>query len=165
VPDDDTTKQLAQDLLDELDKPKSPEREAYEIRKEREDREALERFYISTGQAKPQLIIAHVLADLAAAIETANPTENTFEPIEVAFTYQNRKGVLRFIPSPSPKKPERRYLELSIKSESGVSTSSAFIDDGTNESIVAYLRKPEVVADTMATIEDLMQSLSRNRLA
>ena len=44
------SKQLAKDLLDALDKPISPEREVYDAQKEREDREALERFYRATGQ-------------------------------------------------------------------------------------------------------------------
>ena len=48
------TKQLAKDPLDEMNKPKSAEREAYEGQEEREDREALERFYLAIGQVKPE---------------------------------------------------------------------------------------------------------------
>ena len=60
VPDPDDmaarSRQLAKDLLDEMDKPKSPKCEAYEAQKERADREALERFYIATGQIKPEQV-------------------------------------------------------------------------------------------------------------
>jgi hypothetical protein len=43
-------KQLAKDLLDALDGEDDPDRLAYAIQKEREDRAALERFYVQTGQ-------------------------------------------------------------------------------------------------------------------
>jgi hypothetical protein len=33
------------------------------------------------------------------------------------------------------------------------------------EELVAYLRRPEVIAETIATAAELAQSLSRNRLA
>ena len=47
---DARSKQLAKDLLDALDREDDPDRLAYAIQKEREDREALERFYVQTGQ-------------------------------------------------------------------------------------------------------------------
>ena len=47
---DARTKQLAKDLLDELDREDDPDRLAYAVQKEREDRAALERFYVQTGQ-------------------------------------------------------------------------------------------------------------------
>jgi hypothetical protein len=47
------TKQLAKDILEELDAPVDPERVAYEAKKDRDDREALERFYVATGQKQP----------------------------------------------------------------------------------------------------------------
>ena len=40
-------------------------------------------------------------------------------PVELPFTYKGQSGVLRFAPS---SKPGRRNLELSIHSESGLST-------------------------------------------
>lgn len=165
VPDDDLTsaQQLAKDLLDEMDKPKSPEREAYEARKEREDREALERLYIATGQYPPDQLFAKLLANMVAEIERVDPPEGEFPPIELAFQYKGRKGVLRF--GPSPNKPARRYIELSLDSESGLSTSSAMLDTGNNAEIVQYLRKPELVAEMIATAEERIVSLARNRLA
>ncbi|MFO0980808.1 MAG: hypothetical protein U1E76_03500 [Planctomycetota bacterium] len=156
------SRQLAKDLLDDMDRPKSPEREAYEAQKEREDREALERFYIATGQLKPEQVAQRALVELADTIERIAP-KATFEPVEVPVTLAGRKGVLRFAPSPS--KPDKRYVELSISSESGLSTSSQWLESGTNEELAAYLRKPEVIAATIATAEELVQSLSRNRLA
>jgi hypothetical protein len=47
---DARTKQLAKDLLDALDQEDDPDRLAYAIQKEREDRAALEQFYVQTGQ-------------------------------------------------------------------------------------------------------------------
>src|SRR5512138_2189686 len=124
VPDSDDmaarSRQLAKDSLDEMDKPKSPEREAAEAQKEREDREALERFYIATGQLTPEKVCLRALHELADAIERIDP-KSTFEPIEIPVTMANRRGVLRFAPSPS--KADKRYVELSISSESGLSTS------------------------------------------
>ncbi len=166
VPDPDDmaarSRQLAKDLLDEMDKPKSPKCEAYEAQKERADREALERFYIATGQITPEQVAQRALAELADTIERMAPT-SAFEPVEVPVTLVGRKDVLRFAPSPS--KPDKRYVELSISSESGLSTSSQWLESGTNEELVAYLRRPEVIAETIATAAELAQSLSRNRLA
>ena len=47
------SKKLAKTILDALDEPESPERKAYEEQKDRDDREALDKFYALTGQ-KPQ---------------------------------------------------------------------------------------------------------------
>src|SRR5688572_19573996 len=47
---DARTTQLAKDILEALDREDDPERLAYAVQKEREDREALERFYVRTGQ-------------------------------------------------------------------------------------------------------------------
>jgi hypothetical protein len=47
---DARSKQLAKDLLDALDREDDPDRLAYAVQKEREDRAALERFYVQTGQ-------------------------------------------------------------------------------------------------------------------
>ncbi len=157
------SRQIAKDLLDELGKPRSAEREAYEAQKEREDREALERFYIATGQVKPEQVAQRALVELADMIERMAPTGATFEPLEVPVTLGGRKAVLRFAPSPS--KPDKRYVELSVSSESGLSTSSQWLDSGSSTDLIAYLRRPEVVADTLATAEELAQSLIRNRLA
>ena len=154
------TKQLAKDPLDEMNKPKSAEREAYEGQKEREDREALERFYLATGQVKPEQGAQRALAHLADKIQRMTPTA-TFEPVEVPLTLAGRKAVLRFAPSPS--KPDKRYVELSVSSESELSTSSQWLESGSNADLIEYLRRPDVVADTPATADELVQSLSRNR--
>ncbi len=166
MPDDDLTsraKQFAKDVLEEMDKPISPERAAALARKEREDAELAERFYISSGQYEGEELFAKLLAIMADAIEKLDPPAGAFDAIELALKYKQRKGVLRF--GPSPNKPERRYIELSIDSESGLSTSSAMLDTGTNTEIVTYLRRPELVAEMLATAEERIVSLARNRLA
>lgn len=167
MPDDDLTsraKQFAKDVLDEMDQPISPERAAAQARKEREDAASLERFYIATGQYDdPKEMFAKLLGLMAEAIEQLDPPDGPFETIELALQYKARKGVLRF--AASPNKPNRRNIELSIDSESGLSTSSAMLDTGTNAEIVQYLRKPELVAEMIATADEAIVSLARNRLA
>ena len=49
-----SSKKLAKDLLELLDREDDPDRLAYSVQKEREDRAALARFYVRTGQ-KPSL--------------------------------------------------------------------------------------------------------------
>ena len=59
---DARTKQLAKDLLEALDSEDDPDRLAYAVQKEREDRAALERFYVQTGQrtapGESELVVA-----------------------------------------------------------------------------------------------------------
>ena len=59
---DARTKQLAKDLLEALDSEDDPDRLAYAVQKEREDRGALERFYVRTGQKpapdEPEEVVA-----------------------------------------------------------------------------------------------------------
>src|SRR5215813_10612938 len=93
------SRQLAKDLLDEMDRPKSAEREAYEAQKEREDREALERFYLATGQIEPEQVAQRALHEMAGTIERMAP-KTTFAPVEIPVTLAGRKGILRFAPSP-----------------------------------------------------------------
>ncbi|MEO8701017.1 MAG: hypothetical protein ABI867_13295 [Kofleriaceae bacterium] len=61
------SKQLAKDILDELDRPIDPDRVAFEAEKDREDREALERFYVSTGQ-KQGLVAAWDYSESGAEV-------------------------------------------------------------------------------------------------
>ena len=49
--------------------------------------------------------------------------------------------------------------------ESGLSTSSQWLESGSNAELVAYLRRPDVVAETATTAGELMESLRHNRLA
>ena len=59
---DTRTKQLAKDILDALDREDDPDRLAYAVQKEREDRAALELFYVRTGQrpalGEPETVVA-----------------------------------------------------------------------------------------------------------
>lgn len=102
-----------------------------------------------------------LIAEMASTIERLDPPAGPFETVELRFTFQGREGVLRFAASPS--KAERRYVELSIYSEH--STSSQWLDNGTNRDLVAYLRRPEVIDEAIATAEECIVSLVRNRLA
>ena len=165
MPDDELTpaQKFAKDVLEEMNKPPSAEREAYEAQKEIEDRAAIEKMYIATGQYEPTKLFTRLLAIMAETIEKLNPPPGPFEPVELELKYKGRRGVLRFAPSPS--KAERRYVELSINSETNLSTSSQWLDNGTNAELVTYLRRPEVVADTIATADEAIISLARNNLA
>jgi hypothetical protein len=156
------SRQLARDLLDELGKPKSGEREAYEARKEGEDREALEQVYRRTGQGKPDSI-QQAIAALVQRIEEMPPGATMIEPIEVPLTIAGRQAVLRFAASPS--KPDRRFLDLTVWSESGFSTSAQWLSNGSGDQVMAHLRRPEMAADIQSTAEELIQSLDRHRLA
>src|SRR5918997_1817493 len=59
---DARTKQLAKDILEALDREYDPDWLAYEVQKEREDRAALDRFYVRTGQrpapGEPETVVA-----------------------------------------------------------------------------------------------------------
>src|ERR687894_1209040 len=59
---DARTRQLAKDILEALDAEDDPDRLAYTVQKEREDREALELFYVRTGQkpapCEPETVVA-----------------------------------------------------------------------------------------------------------
>jgi len=155
--------QFAKDVLEEMDKPTSPEREMYEAQKEREDQASLERLYVATGQYGPEQMFPKLLEWMIEAIEQRNPPDGPFEPIEFALRYRGRKGALRF--APSPNKPGRRYVELSIKTESELSTSSTMFDTGTNAEIVQHLRRPTMTAELIEMADDSIVSLARNELA
>ena len=124
------SEQLAGDLADELDKPKSDEREACEARKESEDREALERFYARTGQINPDPV-QQAIAELVHRMEQAPTGAIRFADIEAPLTIAGRRGVLRFAPSPS--KPGRRFIELAVWSESGLSNFSQWLESGSGD--------------------------------
>lgn len=59
---DARTRRLAKDLLEALDGEDDPDRLAYAVQKEREDRAALDRFYVQTGQrpgpGEPEQVVA-----------------------------------------------------------------------------------------------------------
>ena len=165
MPDDDLTpaQQFAKDVLEEMNKPPSADREAYEARKELEDRREIEKTYIATGQYEPDKLFTRLLAIMAETIETLNPPDGPFDTVELKLKYKGRRGILRF--APSPNKAHLRYVELSINSESDLSTSSQWLDNGTNAELVRYLRRFDVVADTIATADEAIISLARNNLA
>lgn len=107
-------------------------------------------------------MVSRLLTELADRIERLDDAANDIT-IELPLSLDSLTGVLRFAPSPS--KPNKQIVELSIRSESGLSTSSQWLDTGSRPELVAYLRRPDVIADTLATAHDLGRSLSRHRLA
>jgi len=156
------SKQVAKTILDALDEPEDPERKAYEAQKEREDREALEKFYALTGQKpKPDPAIASALQELADRIAKAPPA-GAFEPVDASFTVAGRNAILRL--SPLPSNPDGRYVELRVFTQSGQSTSSQWLSRGSNDELVAYVRRPEAPAEVARTIGELIESLKRNEL-
>lgn len=165
MPDDDLTpaQRFAKDVLEAMNEPASAERQAYEAHQERAERVELEKLYIATGQVEPTPMFTRLLAIMADTIEALNPPDGPFATVELALRYRGRKGVLRF--AASPNKADRRYVELTIFSESGLSTSSQWLDNGSNAELVTYLRRPDVVADTITTADEAIISLARNNLA
>lgn len=161
------SKRLAKTILDALDKPKDPERRAYEEQKDREDREALEKFYLVTGQKPPPHAestdgpIVAALHELADRVEQT-PHVGSFAPIDVGFTpVEGTKAVLRF--SPLPSTPESgRYVELRVFSKSGQSKSSQWLTSGSNDVLFAYLRRPDAVTEVMKTMREIVEAQQRH---
>ncbi len=116
-----------------------------------------------------QQIVCRILGEMVQRIENlgraggSDDAAAVLAPIEIPLVLESCHGVLRF--APSPNKPGKWILELSIASESGLSTSSQWLDTGDSDHLIEYLRRPEVVADTLATAHELALSLSRHRLA
>ena len=153
---------MARLILEEMEKPTSPEREAYLAQKEREDGEALEHVYRLSGQRKATVVEA--VSALAYAIETL-PLDGPFNEIEVEIEgLCGRKAILSLGPSPS-KVPFKRYIELTVFTPSGLSKSSQWLNSGTNAELAAFLRRASMAAEIGAVAEELVLSLQRNRLA
>jgi len=152
-PDDMATrsKKLAKDLLDGMDAPDDPDRIAYDEQKRIADKQALEDFYVRTGQKKPSAAgsAAKKLADRVASL-----TEGTFEPIDEAVSAH---VALRFAPQPSDPKAER-YVQVRVTTPSGGSVSSQSLGRGTTAELVAKLRSPAVAAEIEETAEKLVDS-------
>lgn len=98
---DARTKRLAKDLLEALDSEDDPERLAYEVRKEREDREALERFYVRTGQRPAP----GESEEVVAVWDYASRPEATF-----AIGVLTAKGVARYEYKTLPKRKRPAVL-------------------------------------------------------
>src|SRR5262245_61927196 len=91
------TRELARLILEEMDKPGSPEREACLTQKDREDSEALEQFYRLCGQRKATVVEA--VSALILALE-ALPLDGPFSGIEVEIEgLCGRKAMLSLRPS------------------------------------------------------------------
>jgi hypothetical protein len=155
------TRELARLILEEMDKPTSPEREASLIQKEREDSEAMEHFYRLSGQRKATVVEA--LSTLAFAIE-ALPLEGPFNELRVEIEgLCGRKALLSLAPSPS--RPLKRYIALTVLTPTGLSNSSQWLEWGTNAELAAFLRRESIVPEIGAVAGELVISLQQHRLA
>ena len=112
---DARSKQLAKDLLDALDREDDPDRLAYAVQKEREDRAALERFYVRTGQrsapGEPE--------DVVAVWDYASRPEATF-----AIGVLTAKGVARYEFKTLPKR--NRPAVLAAMRRRGVPSAASY---------------------------------------
>ncbi|MFN0060371.1 MAG: hypothetical protein ACKVX7_18095 [Planctomycetota bacterium] len=156
------SKQLARELLVAMDAPTSVEREEYEAHKERADQIAFEQFYLATGQLTEEQTTERGLRKLADRIEQRNPAGDN-EPIEVQFALAPRPAKLRCAQTPS--RADRHDVELTIQSESAQSTSSQWLRSGSNAELVAWLRTPATIAETLAIANELALNLKPHRLA
>jgi hypothetical protein len=152
---------FARRVLEEMDRPKSPEREAYEAQKELEDREALTHLYRLTRQCKATAVEA--VSTLAYKLKEL-PPDGPFREAEVDVEgLCGRKAVLRLGPSPL-NTPFSRYIELTVFTPSGVSHSSQWLTCGTNAELAAFLGRETIEAEIAAVAEELVLSLERSRL-
>ena len=112
---DARTKQLAKDLLEALDQEDDPDRLAYAIQKEREDRAALERFYLQTGQRSAP----DELEDVVAVWDYASRPEVTF-----AIGVLTATGVARYEYKKLPKR--NRPATLAAMRRRGVLSAASY---------------------------------------
>ena len=112
---DARTKQLAKDLLEALDREDDPDRLAYAVQKEREDREALGLFYVQTGQrpapGEPEEVVA--------VWDYASRPEATF-----AIGVLTTKGVARYEYKQLPKR--NRPATLAAMRRRGVPSAASY---------------------------------------
>lgn len=118
---------------------------------------------IAAGQYEPEELFRRLLAVMAETIERLNPPDGPFEPVVYDLRFKGRAGGLEF--GASPDKPPVRYVRLSIRTASGISASSVWLDFGTNAELVRYLGRPDVVADAVRLADEAIISLARNDLA
>lgn len=124
---DARTKQFAKDLLEALDREDDPDRLAYAIQKEREDRAALERFYVRTGQKPPP----GESEDVVAVWDYASRPEETF-----AIGVLTANGVARYDYKKLPK--HKRSATLAAMRRRGILSAASYagadfvwlVDDG-----------------------------------
>jgi hypothetical protein len=152
--------QFAPWVLEEMDKPVSPEREAYEARKESEDRECMTHFYRLTRQLKAS--VPEVVCTLAYKLKGL-PPEGPFPDVVVDVEgLCGRKATLALVASDSP---HLRAIVLTVSTPSGLSTSSVWLTCGTNREVAEFLKRESLVGEIGAAAEDGVVSLERNRLA
>ena len=112
---DARTKQLAKELLEALDREDDPDRLAYAVRKERDDRAALDRFYARTGQQP----VPGEPEDVVAVWDYASRPEATF-----AIGVLTAKGVARYEYKRLPKR--NRPAVLAAMRRRGVLSAASY---------------------------------------
>lgn len=150
--------QFAKWALEEMNKPKSKEREEYEAKKEREDQIGYLQIYLKTGQITAEEIVKQAVDKLIAEIEKLGPLEK-FDKIEVPLLIANRAAALRYTPSTSLKRLHLRYIELAVWEGSCLST---YLDTGAHEEMLQFLRRPTIVAEVLKTGDEAIISLERD---
>lgn len=112
---DARTKRLAKDLLEALDREDDPDRLAYAVQKEREDRAALERFYVRTGQRPAP----GESEDVVAVWDYASRPEATF-----SIGVLTAQGVARYEYKQLPKR--KRPAVLAAMRQRGVLSAASY---------------------------------------
>lgn len=152
--------ELAQWVLEEMNKPVSPERKTYEAQKALEDRESMTHFYRLTRQLKAT--VAEAVSTLAYKLKEM-PAVGPFEDLVVDVTgLYGRKATLSLGASNSP---HLRAVVLTVFTPSELSKSSTWLTCGTNEELAAYLQRETLVAEIGAATEEAIISMERNRSA
>jgi hypothetical protein len=108
-------------------------------------------------------VLAAAAQSLARAIERL-PAAGAFDSIATEVLVADHRTQLRCAPSPSNPQA-RRFVEVCVRSPSGLSTSSQWLDSGSNEELAALLRWPETPGEIERIVRELIESRQRNRMA
>lgn len=146
------SKKLAKDLLEAMDKPDDPARQAYEAEKEIADKEALDDFYVRTGQKKKASAAGGAATRLAGRIAGASGTVDEQVSEHVA---------LRFGALPSG---GEQYVQVRVTTASGGSTSSQFLARGSATELAAKLGSADVAKEIEDTAAALVEQQRQQRL-
>jgi hypothetical protein len=140
-------------------------REAREAAKEAEDRVALEKFYVETGQKGANETIEQAIAKMVRHLAERIGRD--------AADLGEVKPILQPLPSPDPfgsaelsfgslPAPERsRALTVRIENPNGKSTAPEVLKRGSNGEIVAYLRDPHTPVALVGVMKKLVETLPR----
>jgi hypothetical protein len=106
------------------------------------------------------LAIASVAARMGDWIELTEES-GSVEPVALPFTCRGRPMHLGFAPVPS--RPDRFCVELTIRHTASVATGqSQMLEQGAREDLVAFLRRPQVVAEIEEAADQGIVALARS---